>query len=188
MLNVQVPELSRFPFPEDTVYLYLYPETRTLTIETSEDWTFNLYNRLEFRFELNNKWYGYAYKLLLEDTEVLKCAERIFDGWDSEWDGNGFRGTLTEDALLAVDELDGYIETEDRNEYWVWDAEDWFRDGLPELTAGLSDEDFAALEQKLKDEAAGENAYILDLHRYLKALREDVNAGIGTSVEERRYE
>lgn len=68
---------------------------------------------------------------LLEDENVLTLLTRIHWGHSVEWDGSNHVGVLTDDAAIAVEELQEYLD--DRYSYsaeaQVWDAAEWLRAG-----------------------------------------------------------
>jgi len=67
---------------------------------------------------------GRAVGNLLMSEPVKGLLERVHAGHDSEWNGNNFVGTLTDDAQAAFERLERIFE-EEEEDIEVWNVEDW---------------------------------------------------------------
>lgn len=86
-----------------------------------------------------NVWHGKAYRFRvsstvnadlladwLEGEEAKPLLERLHAGHTTEWDGNNYRGKLTEDASEAHDDFERALENFGNNtDVKIWDAGDW---------------------------------------------------------------
>lgn len=89
-------------------------------------------------------WHGhtirYAIPLLRGDSanrllaEIAPLAQRVLDGYESEWNGNNTVGVLDEDAINAEREIREIIDTYDDEDCLHWrDASDWMADVESEI-------------------------------------------------------
>ena len=78
---------------------------------------------------------------------LAPLIDRIAAGLDSEWDGSNMRGTMTDDASTAEDELDDVIEriahewVDDR--WTTWDVYDYLHACKHEIDGTMTDEELS---------------------------------------------
>ncbi len=120
---------QHYPQP---AYLMLDPAERRLeadyNVEIGNAVPFTVWHNRIYRLPIPATLRGFAVAALLEDPEVLRLAESVFEGHSIEWDGNNHRGYLTEDGVKALEALEHEL-TEDRfseaDYVQAWDVEDW---------------------------------------------------------------
>lgn len=107
--------------------------------------------------------------------EIAPLAQRVLDGYDSEWDGSNNVATLSDDALAAESEIERIIqEYGDPDLHWV-DAGDWLDDTSDEITRRLANgETVDALMEELDGDGTSEDCPVLiGLRNYLESLEVD---------------
>jgi hypothetical protein len=109
-------------------------------------------------------------------AEIAPIAQRVLDGYASEYDGNNHRATFTDDARDAKDEIEQLIEahryTYD-NSYVIggMNADDWLS-STPEITAATTDEEIEAMATDYQGIAAADNIVLLGMAKHLELLRQ----------------
>jgi hypothetical protein len=102
-------------------------------------------------------------------AEIEPLAERVCDGYSSEWDGNNHVARFDDDAREAIEAIEALCEravsdAENGDGLNVWEASDWFggvgslamqADALG-ITADTTDEELAAIVTREEETAAGE--------------------------------
>ncbi len=90
-----------------------------------------------------------ALESLASNEEFIVLVNRMHAGFDSDWNGNNYVGTLTDDAKQAEEEIEQMLQSLDCAE--VWDAADWCQDiSIAELIENGS---VAAYAKKFADAA-----------------------------------
>lgn len=89
--------------------------------------------------------------------EIAPLAQRVIDGYSSEWDGNNHVAHYTEDAEAAQSEIDALCENlhvAEGDVVEAWDAEDWLYGGdvHDKITHSTTDEEIDALVDEIESE------------------------------------
>ncbi|MBT8453006.1 MAG: hypothetical protein KJO40_13640 [Deltaproteobacteria bacterium] len=135
---------------------------------------------------------GHKANELLADIEPL--AERVVAGYESDWDGNNWVGTYSDDAEDAIGDIQSLIASYYLHDpdwaLMVWDAGDYM-DGVGDLeaqaaelgvTADSTDDQLATIGEKLQEEGringdadliSNTDEYLEELRDHLRELRDD---------------
>jgi hypothetical protein len=113
--------------------------------------------------------------------EALPLAERIYAGYECNWDGSNWVGSYTDDAEQASEELqrlcDDYSGVE---EYMVnvWDAHDWLAGSDASelgITAQTTDKELKDIAERLEHEAKSDGVHVIrGLEDYLERVRDEL--------------
>ncbi len=111
--------------------------------------------------------------------EVEAAAQRVCDGYRSEWDGNNMVAVFDDDALGAMQEIQASCDACD-GQALIWaDARDWLydvkRDIASALAAGSSIDEL--MEEYDGDGMVEDQPVLVGLRDYLEGLAERVAAG-----------
>jgi len=133
--------------------------------------------------------------------EIEDLAQRIVDGYASEWDGSNHIAHFTDDAQEAIDGIDSICQNYGDNGLGetveVWDAADWFQDDKEELakeygiTEMTTDERLDEIEREILEKEDGFDT-LNDLDDFLIWLRDNIDeyrkvvyrVGIGGTPED----
>lgn len=124
---------------------------------------------------------GEACNELLEQLAPL--AQRVCDGYRSEWDGSNHVARFDADAEAAREEIARLCErADDRDVLCVWDAADWYaavgsrgqqRAALG-ITAATTDAELDAIVGREREQAASDGVDEVEgLRGYLTGLRDE---------------
>lgn len=118
-------------------------------------------------------------------AETLQpLLQRVVDGFEEVWNGSNHVGRLTQDASHAEYEIESVIDRlnqTDGDHVQVWDAAEWLAgQGSGEeaardlgVTADSTDEEIAALAQRLEEEADLDGVVLYgDLAREIRDIRD----------------
>ena len=111
--------------------------------------------------------------------EISPLAQRVLDGYTSEWDGNNHVARLSDDAQAAEDEIERLIDdlrVDETNGISDADAGEWLTETDPAITAQTTDEEIAALAEQAEQDAAYERIVLIDAEGYLTRLRDEMRA------------
>ncbi len=171
----------------DRAYLYVELSGRFLRGRITADTTpygdlgipAAVYSGRVHRFSVPAEIRGRTLEALIRRISPL--LERLVVGseWDLDSEGER-RGTLTEDAAEARQEIEAEIERLDETDVVaVWEAGDWLRETRGDLLAALRGGETAeALCDRLTEEAAADDVVLgaRDLARYVGALVAEIEA------------
>ncbi|MBS3937213.1 MAG: hypothetical protein KGZ50_01400 [Peptococcaceae bacterium] len=126
------PLYGTYPGKHRSAYLELNPSEWSLGADYNSEIgianPFAVWHSLIYRIPIPATLRGSAVAALLEDPEVLRLAETVFEGHIIEWDGNNQAGYLTKDGVEALETLERTLEegrfSED-DHVSVWSVEDW---------------------------------------------------------------
>jgi hypothetical protein len=120
-------------------------------------------------------------------NEILPRAEKIADGFSSEWDGHNWVGTFTEDAREEEEGITRDLECGSVNESiprlmdggGLWDMREWVResDFLNEITPETTDKELGEIKSEIisvsdvSDIVLDYDGTIMD---FLKEYRDDL--------------
>jgi len=136
------------------------------------------------RYDLPTYAKGRAVAEFLRDSDVAAALTRILAGGTVEWDGSNNKGSLDDDAMdadydleIEIDRFEDRIQGDPTSTISVWDAGDFFVDGLPEeipqVTAESTDDDLGAIEEAIEAEAWDEADGVYGIAAYLKRVRDE---------------
>ena len=168
---------------EQPVYVELNCETGQL----SADWNAEIGNAVPIAV-----WHGRtqrwsipalvktAANALLE--AIAPLAQRVCDGYESQWDGSNHVGRYTDDARSAIDEIAYLCQASAEDAVNVIDPLEWIANtpGL-DIRAGMTDAEIEAMAAELQrgfdDAAPHAEAWVLD---------GDFEAAIRSRIDEQR--
>jgi len=132
--------------------------------------------------------------------QITPLAQRVIDGYESDWNGNNMVATFTDDAQAAIDEIreicDAEAESADEsNSIQEWDAGDWLDgityrhgtdgkhskwdhtietviDGIGTITAKTTDAELDEMEKKIEADC-DKNVVINKLEKFLREERDN---------------
>lgn len=103
--------------------------------------------------------------------EIAPIAQRVVDGYESEWDGNNMVARFNDDAHAAIDEIVDLCQAAGGEGYEIveWDVGDWM-DSSPRPNAETSDDEIA---QMVADSDPDEDHIVIngDIEEYLNEIR-----------------
>ena len=109
--------------------------------------------------------------------QLFPLAQKMVDGYETEWNGHNYIGTLNEKAQEAEDKLSEICESlcheSESDQIQEWEADDWLHGQLPEgcvITANTTDGELRQIEDKIYSEL-DENVVVLGVYNYLESLR-----------------
>jgi hypothetical protein len=108
--------------------------------------------------------------------DITPLAQRVLDGYSSEWDGSNHVAHFTADAHAASEEIAETIDAinvSEDNGVSCWDAGDWLNSSTVDgLGADTDDDGVAALARQFETEAAEQNIVLRGTEEYLAGLRD----------------
>jgi hypothetical protein len=128
----------------------------------------------EQRFGIPNNLLGHVINEMMD--KIAPLAQRVVDGYESDWNGNNMIATFDDDATEALEEIGQITELYDESDGMEIYTPEQFYEYNCDVTAETSDD---ALEQMATDdfESVPANIYIDgDLLDFLKAMREEMRA------------
>lgn len=166
-----------------------YVELDCETGALSADWNGEIGNAVPARV-----WHGHtrrwtipalkarAANALLDEIEPL--AQRVCDGYSSEWDGSNHVARFDDDAAAALEEIHALCDGADSEDaVSVWDAADWYagigsRDtqrAALGITGATTDEELAAIvaREEADAEASCDADGVEGIADYLERLRDE---------------
>jgi len=134
-----------------------------------------VWSRRDLRWDIPCLPANMANKLM---EELLQLLERVHAGHTVEWDGSNMSGSLDEDAQDASEEIDEHIRNIDHDEFLrVSDADDWFQDYTPDITAETTDEEITAIAASEVETARDAGIHVLrGIEEYLENLRDNLGS------------
>ena len=109
--------------------------------------------------------------------ELAPLAQRVVDGYTSEWDGSNHVARFTEDARLAEEEIEAAIEShhfrfDDGDLVGCMEAGDWLNLSAGIITADTTDEEITKCTEEYESMAAAENIVLRGTMEHLEFLRD----------------
>ncbi|HEY3363929.1 MAG TPA: hypothetical protein VGK74_02600 [Symbiobacteriaceae bacterium] len=107
--------------------------------------------------------------------ELDALLTRIVVGASTRWNGNNTVGVLSDDARGAGEAVEQWLNDWDGTmpeSGGLWEAGDWFQDGVEGFRADMTDEELAALADSLDREALADNVVLADTLQHLRHLRD----------------
>lgn len=113
--------------------------------------------------------------------KIAPLAQRIVDGYSSEWDGNNHVADLDDDAQAAEAEIESLCDYDyDVETVTVWQAEDWFagvggydrQRAEMGITAATTDEELDAMTKREEAQATADEVDAIEgVRAHLEMLR-----------------
>jgi hypothetical protein len=136
--------------------------------------------------------------------QIAPLAQRVVDGYDTDWDGNNTVAVFSADAQDALEEIEQLCDNVDEDEETIvqaWDAGDWLADAthlyaadgssadywnctrcvideVGEITSLTGDGELARMEKVINNDA-GDGVVIDGVDRYLSDIRDACRANTG---------
>jgi hypothetical protein len=129
-LDDKAPLYSRYPQQYNTqpAYVEIDPNTRTVSADYSGEIgnavPMSVWHGRIIRISVPAEIHGPSLAEYLQLPETIAELEQICDGYDEKWDGNNWKGTLTEAAQLVVEHLERDIP-ENVLMVEVWGVAEW---------------------------------------------------------------
>lgn len=166
-----------------TPYLDLDPEQGRLSetvyfVHESENAVpFDVWHGRTYRIDIAPETDAVALGEYTRTPEAAALLSRIAAGYSTYWDGHNTRGRLTDDAREALDALTDALGALAMDGVSVWEAEEWFVDGVDadwNLSPDTTDDEIEALAGRLADEAEADGQIVHGILDYLTGARDEM--------------
>lgn len=140
-------EGSQYEYPQDRMVLLIDEDGPTIHVEEhyshSDGVPMAIWHGRVRRIELARNGcviVNWLRRDLKDGGKLSTLIDRVKNGLSVEWDGNNYKGGLTEDAVDAEDEIGRLNYIDESIE--IWDEEEWLAEAaLTEIEADWTDDD-----------------------------------------------
>lgn len=175
------------PYRMDTIgasrtELYIDPTKREASIlqwwPGANSTPMNEWHRIVLAYPLEITPDEYNVRVYLEGDEAQALLIAICEGHDTEWDGNNLVGTMTMEALRAVEELVGELNDLPESDWSLLSVREWFDGATEGLSAAATDDDIEALAKMFELTAEGDHIVLVgSVIDYLTECRYEMREG-----------
>jgi hypothetical protein len=171
------------PYHHDTGSLtktVLSIDPRDDTVSISQEYDDNatpidVWNGLVVERVLHNSLNKREARSYLESEDGQSLLQKIVDGWEENWNGNNYVGSINDDASTSLEELAETLDEDCYDDTGYWAVDDWFANSTDEelgITEKSTDDELKKLATEL-DENSG--CYLIgDVEEYLRERRDNL--------------